>query len=63
MKFIISLIIIISPNQYYLKNVKIYKPCDIWYTENVYYDSKYNNHYIGKEITMGYICNEEKSGK
>jgi hypothetical protein len=63
MELIISLIMIISPNEYYLKHVPIYEPCETWFNKHVYHDSKRNNHYIGNEITMGYICNLGKSGK
>jgi hypothetical protein len=64
MDLIISLIIVLSPTEYYFKNIPIQEPCQTWFEKNIYYDRKYNNHYIKSgEVTMGYICKERKSGK
>ena len=63
MDLIITLIIILSPTEYYLKDVPIHEPCEVWFEKNVYHDSKHNNHYIGNDVVMGYICKGLKSGK
>ena len=63
MDLIITLIIVLSPTEYYLKEIPINEPCDIWFEKNIYHDSKNNIHYINGEVTMGYICGKWKSGK
>jgi len=63
MDLIITLIIILSPTEYYLKDVPIHEPCEVWFEKNVYHDSKHNNHYIGNDVVMGYLCKGLKSGK
>ena len=56
MDIIITLIIVLSPTEYHLKQIPINESCETWYEKNIYYDFKNNTHYIGNEITMGYIC-------
>jgi len=56
MDLIITLIIVLSPTEYHLKQIPIKESCETWYEKNTYYDAKNNNHYIGDQITMGYIC-------
>jgi len=63
MDLIITLIIILSPTEYYLKDVPIHEPCEVWFEKNVYHNSKHNNHYIGNDVVMGYLCKGLKSGK
>ena len=63
MDLIITLIIILSPTEYYLKDVPIHEPCEVWFEKNVYHDRKHNNHYIGNDVVMGYLCKGLKSGK
>jgi len=54
---------VLSPTEFYLKEISIHEPCQTWFEKNIYHDSKHNNHYINGEVTMGYICKEGKSGK
>ena len=56
MDLIITLIIVLSPTEYHLKQIPIKESCETWYEKNTYHDSKNNIHYIGDQITMGYIC-------
>ena len=51
---------VLSPTEYYLKDIPIHEPCDVWFEKNMYHDSKNNIHYINGEVTMGYICKEWK---
>jgi hypothetical protein len=63
MDLVIALIMVVSPTEYYLKEIPIHEPCQTWFERNIYHDSKHNNHYINGEVTMGYLCKEGKSGK
>ena len=37
MDLIISLIIVLSPTEYYLKDIPIHEPCEVWFEKNVYH--------------------------
>ena len=63
MDLIITLIMVLSPTEFYLKEIPINEPCQTWFERNMYHDSKHNNHYIGNDVVMGYLCKGLKSGK